>query len=146
MNPNRLISITAFLVTAGGVAWLAKLAVIAGTDGRVTDTGAAAAFFVLGAILLAAGGGCVALRLLRPRRRLAAGVALALGPVLFFVSFTLLDGLAQAVVGSAGPAWLEDEVGILATGAVWLAIGLVLLRAMPDGARAPRARVETTPG
>jgi len=49
-------------------------------------------------------------------------------------------------VGSAGPAWLEDEVGILATGAVWLAIGLVLLRAMPDGARAPRARVETTPG
>jgi len=62
------------------------------------------------------------------------------GPVLFLVSFTLLDGLSQALVGRAGPTWLEDELGILATGGVWFAIGLALLRAARRSPRPHAAR------
>lgn len=128
MNNNRWITITAIAAAAGGIAWLSKLAVIAATDGRVTDTGAAAVFFLLGAVLLAGGAGCVTLRLLRRQSRWTTVAALLSAPIVFFASFALLDSVAKAVVGDAGPAWLEDEVGILATGAVWLAIGLTLLR------------------
>jgi hypothetical protein len=37
-----------------------------------------------------------------------------------FGSFTVLDGIAEAAVGSSGPAWLAGEAGILATAVVWL--------------------------
>lgn len=128
MTQDRLITITATAATAGGLAWLSKLAVIAATDGRVNDTGAAAVFYLLGAVLLAVGAGCATLRLLRPRKRWTRVAALLPAPVVFFASFVALESLVKAAVGDAGPAWLEDEVGILATGAVWLATGLAVLR------------------
>jgi hypothetical protein len=137
MKNNRWITITAAAATAGGLAWLSKLAVIAVTDGRVEDTGAASAFFLLGAVLLAVGAGCVTLRLLRPRARWTTVAAVLPAPIVFFVSFIVLESLAKAAVGDAGPAWLEEEVGILATGAVWLATGLTLLRGSYTQAEAP---------
>lgn len=128
MKTNRWITITAAAATAGGLAWLSKLAVIAATDGRVTDTGAAAVFYLLGAVLLALGAGCTTLRLLRPRARWATVATLLPAPLVFFASFVVLESLGKAAVGDAGPVWLEDEVGILATGVVWFATGFALLR------------------
>ena len=36
----------------------------------------------------------------------------------------IIDPLAKAALGDAGPAWFEDEAGILATGLIWLAASL----------------------
>jgi hypothetical protein len=33
----------------------------------------------------------------------------------------VIDPLAEAAVGDAGPAWFAEEAGILATGLIWLA-------------------------
>lgn len=120
--------IPALLAAAGGAAWLAKMTVILATDGRVDSEGAAAVFFVLGAVLLAAGASVVTLRLARGRGRAAVTVAILASPLLFFASFMVLESIAKAVVGDAGPAWLSDEAGILLTGLVWLATGAIALR------------------
>jgi hypothetical protein len=105
-----------------------KLAVIALTDGRVTDTGAAAVFFVVGVVLLLAGAAAPAMRVLKPRRWWTGALALASALPLFGLSFALLDAVAKAIVGDAGPAWLEDEAGILAMGITWKAAGVAILR------------------
>lgn len=120
---------------AGGMAWLAKLSVIAVTDGEVTDTGLAAVFYFAGlaAILLASTG--VGVRL-AGRRPLPVAVVLALlSPVAAFMVFGLLDEAAQSLVGDAGPAWLQDEAGILAMALVALAAGATAWRATPRAAR-----------
>ena len=45
--------LAAVLMINGRLAWLAKLAVIVATDRRISDTGAADAFYLLGWALLA---------------------------------------------------------------------------------------------
>ena len=143
MTNQRWISTTAAVVTAGGLAWLAKLGVIAATDGRVTSSGAAAVFFVLGALLLAAGASAPVMRLLRPARRWTTALALASGPLLFGLTFSLLDGAGKGLVGDAGPSWLPDEAGILATAVVWLVIGLALLKGTAHDTAGRRPVTET---
>lgn len=131
MSHHRLHHLASAAATAGGLAWLAKIAVIAGTDGRVTSTGAAAVCFLAGLALLAVGGAALTLPLARRGGRIATAGALVLAPVVFWASFTALDPAAQAVAGDAGPAWLADEVGIAVTGAAWLIVGLLGLRGRP---------------
>lgn len=129
MRPSpRPTTILALLAATGGAAWLAKLAVIAATDGATTDTGAAAAFYLLGLALLAIGSAAVGLRVAAGRHLAVRIFAVALSPALFFVSFMLLDSIAKLLVGDAGPVWLQDEAGIGLTAAFWLVTGLLLAR------------------
>ena len=123
---TRTIRILGAVAAAGGAAWLLKFAVIVATDGRVDDTGAAAVFFVLGAVLMAVGAATLTLRAARGRGTAIAAALLA--PLLWAASFMVLDPLAQGAVGDAGPSWLQDESAIALTGAVWLAVGLVSRR------------------
>jgi len=125
---SRLSTILAALAAAGGAAWLAKLAVVAATDGATSDTGAAAIFYLLGVALLAIGSTAVGLWLAAGRHRAVRVLAVVLSPVLFFVSFMLLDSIAKLLVGDAGPAWLEDEAGIGLTAMFWLLTGLLLAK------------------
>lgn len=120
--------IPALLAAAGGAAWLAKLSVIAATGGEITATGAVAALYVLGVLLLAFGASVVTLRAARGRGRAAHAAAIVLAPVLFVVSFVVLETIAKAIVGDAGPSWLAEEAGILLTGAVWLGVGVAAFR------------------
>ena len=130
---TRTIRTLALVAAAGGAAWLAKFAVIAATDGAVDDEGAAAVFFVLGAILMAAGAATATLRLARGRATVVLAVLAA--PFLWWASFMLLDPVAQGVAGDAGPGWLHDEAGIALTGAAWLLIGLASFRRAAGSAR-----------
>jgi hypothetical protein len=140
MTTPRPTTILATLAAAGGAAWLAKLAVIVATDGATTDTGAAAAFYLMGIVLLAIGSAAVGSRLAARRHLALKIVALATSPALFFLSYALLDGIAKTLVGDAGPAWLEDEAGITLTAAVWLVTGVLLasrkMRVRPNTASA----------
>lgn len=116
------------VAAAGGAAWLAKFAVIVATDGAVEEKGVAAAFYLLGAGLMAIGAATLTLRAVRGRGRALTVLAVLLAPILFVLSFMALDPIAQAVAGDAGPAWLQDESAIALTGAVWLLIGLASWR------------------
>jgi hypothetical protein len=127
MTVRRWSMIAACLSLAGGAAWLAKFAVIVATDGRVATTGAAAFFMRLGLACLFAGGTGVPLWLARRGPRGLRAAAVLLSPVLVAGSLVLVGTLAARAVGSRGPAYLREEIGIVAVALVWLAAGAGLL-------------------
>lgn len=120
----------AAVLAAGGGAWLAKMAVIAATDGAVSGAGSTAAsvFYLLGVALMAAGLAAVAVALTAGRNVVIRAAAGVVGLVSFFVVYVVVENIAKAIAGNAGPSWLEDEVGILATGAVLMTAGLLIAR------------------
>jgi hypothetical protein len=42
--------------------------------------------------------------------------------------YTVLDGILKPTFDGVGPSWLHEELGILATGAICLVVGVVLAR------------------
>lgn len=118
------------MLAAGGLSWLAKMAVIAATDGAEQGTGDALAslFYLGGVALMAAGLATVAVALTAGRHVALRAVAGIAGVVSFFFAYVAIDGAAKTVSGDAGPTWFHDEVGILATGAIMAATGLLLVR------------------
>lgn len=147
MTRKRWITFGSLAVALGGFSWLAKVAVIVATDGEVNDEGAAAFFYILGVALMALGATAIGVLLAGRRSRLILGMAVALSPILFVVSFAILDGIAKPLVGDRGPAYWEDEAGILATALAWLMLGIGLLKTIPrsDGNR-PIVRPPESPG
>jgi len=115
---------TASAVAAlGGAAWVTKVAVLAATDGD--DSVVIDILYICGAVGITLGASWVGVRL-AGRRPLPLVVVLgALCPLLAFLVYDgVLDPLAKAALGDTGPAWFEDEAGILLTGLVWLAFSL----------------------
>ena len=92
----------------------------------------ASTLYVLAVLLVLVGSTWVGARLAGDRSRLVLAVLIVLSPLAAFVSYAVVDEFAKAVVGSAGPAWLEDEIGILATGIVWCGASLLALRHDPE--------------
>jgi hypothetical protein len=119
MNRHRWIQISSALAAAGGAAWLVKFAVIGATDGG-TGGGATAAFYLLGVALMLVGATWVGARATARLATPLFALGVVLSPVVLFASYAALEGLAKGIVGDAGPAWLEEEIGIAATGAFWL--------------------------
>lgn len=128
--PTSFLARAALVLAAGGFAWLAKMAVITVTDGAVSGAGSAAAsvFYVLGVALMAAGLAAVAVALTAGRHAALRVVAGVVGFLSFFVTYVVLESIAQAIAGDAGPSWMEDEVGILATGTALMTAGLLIAR------------------
>ena len=126
MTRDRVLHTTALIAAAGGAAWLVKFALILATSGETTSGGPVAVFYFLGVLLLMVGAATVTLRLVPPASRVLTVIAALAAPVVAFASFVVLESIAKAVVGDAGAEWLNDEVGILLTGLVWLAAGALL--------------------
>lgn len=128
--PTSFLSRAALVLAAGGFAWLAKMAVITVTDGAVSGAGetTASAFYLLGVALMAVGLAAVAVALTSGRHVALRVVAGVVGLVSFFVIYVVVESIAQAIAGDAGPSWMADEVGILATGAVLMSAGLLIAR------------------
>ena len=146
MNRHRWIQISATLAAVGAAAWLAKFAVIVATDGATTDTGAAAAFYLLGVTLMLVGSTWVGVRATARLGTPLFALGVILSPVVLIASFTVLEGIAKGAVGDAGPAWLADEAGIVATGAAWLLASAWSLRAaVPERRYASAAPGSTMP-
>jgi hypothetical protein len=106
----------------GGAAWVVKFLVILADDGGDAG-GLTAVLYLLGIALMVVGSAFLAGLVARRRGRLVLVAALVASPLVVFLSYAVLDGLAKAVVGDSGPGWLEDEAGILATGVFWMAAG-----------------------
>jgi hypothetical protein len=132
MTTTTLLPRAAAVLAAGGLAWLAKMAVITATDGAVADGATAAGvFYLLGVVLMPAGLAGVAVALTAGRHGAIRGAAAVGGLFSFFVLFVALEGVAKGLVGDAGPSWLQDEAGILVTGAVLMGGGLLAARSAP---------------
>jgi hypothetical protein len=138
MNTStKLYRLAAAVLAAGGFCWVAKFVVIAATDGATSGAPdtitsilyiTAVSLMVLGLVGLGVAvtaGRHVALRIL-------GGVA---GLVTWVVSYMVVDAVAKAIAGDSGPSWLEDEVGIVATGAILMTVGLLLARSKQPGSR-----------
>jgi hypothetical protein len=130
MNSSTFLPRAAAVLAAGGFAWLTKTAVITGTDGAVGDTAnvVTGVLYITGVLLMPIGLAAVAVALTAGRPivlRVLAGIG---GFLAFFPIYLILESIAQAAVGNAGPTWLEDEVGILLTGVALMSAGLLAAR------------------
>lgn len=129
-----------WLTLGGSVAWLAKFAVIVASDGRIIDTGPAAWLMSLGLVCLLVGATGGPLWLARRGGAVARAAAVLLSPVVLAGSLWAIGALSAAAVGARGPAYLDEELGILVAAAVWLAVGVGLLAHVRRTSRAePRA-------
>ncbi len=116
----------------GAASWLAKMAVIFSTDGRVIDTGAASVFYLAGVALMALGVTAVGLHFTRPAATWIRIVAMLASVIGFFVSYFVIDAVARPTLGQVGPDYMPDEAGILLTAIFWLIVAVVLIRARPS--------------
>jgi len=133
---SKLFRLSAAALAAGGFCWVAKFVVIAATDGAVSGTPEAATpiLYISAVTLMALGMASLGVALLAGRH-VALRVAGAVGGlVAWAISYQVIEGIAMAIVGDTDPAWLGEEIGIVATGAVLMTIGLLLAR--PRSARA----------
>jgi hypothetical protein len=138
MTRQRFLRTASAVAALGGAAWVTKVAVLAVTNGD--DSVVVSSLYLGGMLGITLGAAWVGVRL-AGGGPLALVVALgALGPLLAFMAYDgVLDPLAKAAVGDAGPAWFEDEAGILLTGLVWLAASLPMWLKLDAGAPAPAA-------
>jgi hypothetical protein len=56
-----------------------------------------------------------------------------------FASYVVLDAIAKPTLGQVGPAYMNDEAGILVTAIFWLVVAAILIRTRV-GANATPAR------
>jgi hypothetical protein len=140
MTRQRFLHTASAVAALGGAAWVTKVAVLTATDGD--DSLVVGLLYICGAIGITVGASWVGVRLAGERSLPLAVFVGALGPLLAFVAYdSVLDPLAKAALGDAGPGWFEDEAGILATGLVWLAASLPVWLA--SSTPAPWARSTT---
>lgn len=131
-------TLSGLALVAGGAAWLSKLAVIVATDGRVTQTGAAAAFLDRGLVLLMVGHTGVGLRLAMNQAASMRVVLALASPLIFGVLFTAFAAMGYVILGVGGtiagvavPGYLLEEGGVVVSAAVgvvvgvWLVVGVV---------------------
>ena len=136
MKIRRWSNTAGWLLVSGGLAWLAKIAVIVAKDGRELDTGAAAWLMRLGLVCLFVGVTGVGLWLARRYGTAARAVAVFLSPVALAASLLGLGTAAVSVLGTRGPAYLREEIGIVVGAVAWLAVGAWLLSATRRAAEA----------
>jgi hypothetical protein len=128
--------LSAVVLAAGGFCWVVKFVVIAATDGAVSDTAdlVASVLYLSAVALMALGMASLGVALLAGRH-IALRVAGAVGGlVAWWLSYLVIEGIAKAIVGDTDPVWLGEEIGIVATGAVLMTVGLLLAR--PSSTRA----------
>ena len=133
MTNQRFTTIAAGAAVAGALALLAKLAVLAATDGA--ESTPVALLYLVGLGLLALGTAGIALRLLERGPRVLRILAALVSPLLFFAAFLALDSLLVPLFGEQVPEWAQAEPGVFATAVLWLAAGAWALRPREAGRR-----------
>jgi hypothetical protein len=141
VTTSRWISILATILVSGGVAWLLKLmaiAVLVVTGARDIESAAVAFFYLTGLGLLFIGSTALGLRLTMRREVPFRIAAVVLSPIVFWVSYQIMDGIADGIVGNQAPDYVQSETAVLVAALVWTAIGAMLLKST---SQAPTTRV-----
>jgi hypothetical protein len=119
-----------WLFAAGGALWVLKVVVITLNDltGRDTDSMPVPVLYLSAVFAMAIGVTAVGIALLRRSAWWVQLLGAAAAFVALFVLYTALDETFKAAFDGVGPSWLHEELGILATGAICLVVGVSLAR------------------
>jgi hypothetical protein len=123
----------------GGALWILKVVFITVNDVLDRDTDALPVpFFYLAAVLLmTVGATAVGIAVLRRFAWWAQVLGAVAAVIALWALYTVLDGILKPAFEGVGPSWLHEELGIVATGAICLVVGLLLARRVGG----PRTRV-----
>ena len=144
MTRQRFIRTASAAAALGGAAWVTKVATLAATDGD--DSSVVDLLYVTGFLLITLGAAWVGVRLAGDGPLALVAALGVLGPLVSFLLYDgLVDPLAKAALGDAGPAWFEDEAGILAAGLLWVAASLPAWLATTTASPRPSARSTRSP-
>lgn len=127
---SKLFRLSAAALAAGGFCWVVKFVVIAATDGAVSgmpDT-VTSVLYISAVALMAIGLASLGVALLSGRHIALRVVGAFGGLVAWWLSYMVIEGIAKGIVGDTDPAWLGEEIGIVATGAILMTVGLLLAR------------------
>ena len=127
---SKSFRLAAAVLAAGGLCWVVKFVVIAATDGALSGTPdtVTGLLYLAAVALMALGTAGLGVALLSGRHlvlRIAGAIG---GLVVWWLSYMVIEGVAQAIVGDTDPVWLGEEIGVVATGAILMTIGLLLAR------------------
>jgi TRAP-type uncharacterized transport system fused permease subunit len=114
----------------GGALWVLKVTLITANHllGRDVDASGVPVLYVAAVTLLALGATAVGAALARRRPWWAQVLAAACAIPALILVYSVVDAVLKGIFGDAGPSWLADELGIVATGALCLAVGVLLGR------------------
>ncbi len=127
------------MLAVGGLCWVLKFIVIAATEGALNGTPATVAglLYVTAVSLMVLGMAGLGVTLLSGRHWALRVLGAVGGLVGWVLSYAVIETLAQAVVGDTDPLWMHEEIGIVATGAILMTVGLLLARARSSEAERP---------
>jgi hypothetical protein len=104
----------AYLLLAGGLAWVAKVAVIVATSGAEDEEAITSTLYIAAVVLMLAGAAGLAWSLSHGRHVALRIGAAVLGASCVVAGYVVID----SAVPEFGAAWFRDEIGILVTGLV----------------------------
>lgn len=134
MTPHTTLHRTgAALLATGGLLWVVKFVVIAATDGATSSAPelTTAVLYLAAVASMAAGFAVLGVAVLAGRHPALRVLGALGGLIAWWLTYLVVESVAQAVVGDTDPVWLGDEIGIVVTGALLLGLGLLLLRPRP---------------
>jgi hypothetical protein len=114
----------------GGALWVLKVAVITLNDllGRDPDAMPVPVLYLSAVSFMVIGATAVGIALLRRFPVWAQLLGALAAVVVLFVLYTILDEILKSSFEGVGPTWLYEELGILATGSICFAGGVLLAR------------------
>jgi hypothetical protein len=121
----------------GGALWVLKVVFVTLNDamGRATDALPVPVFYLSAVLLMVIGATAVGSAVLRQFPWWAQLLGAVAGVVALWALYIVLDGILKPTFDGVGPSWLHEELGILATGAICLVIGVVLARRIAEEQR-----------
>ena len=128
-----------WVFAAGGALWVLKVVFIALYDliDRDVDAMPVPVLYLSAVIAMAVGATAVGIALLRRFSWWVQLLGAVAAVVALFVLYTVLDEVLKSAFEGVGPSWLYEELGILVTGAICLAVGVLLGRTMTRQRRHP---------
>lgn len=119
-----------WLFAAGGALWVLKVVAITLNDltDRDTDSMPVPVLYLSAVFAMAIGVTSVGIAVLRRSAWWAQLLGAVVALLVLFVLYAVLDETLKAAFDGVGPSWLHEELGILATGAISLTVGVSLAR------------------
>ena len=125
----------AAVLAAGGLCWVLKFIVIAASGGALSGAPAtmASVLYITAVLLMVLGMAGLGATLLAGRHLALQVLGFIGGVVGWVLSYVVIETIAQSLVGATDPVWVGEEVGIVATGAILMTVGLMLARSRDGG-------------
>ena len=123
-----------WVFAVGGALWVLKVVFITLNDvmGRDTDALPLPVLYLSAILFMVVGATAVGIAVFRRFPWWAQLLGALAAVVALWVLYFVLDGILKPTFEGVGPSWLHEELGILATGAICVAVGVFLARRVSE--------------